>query len=267
MDEADNLLTYSFVSQTDAVLTALPHSGIVYALFTATMTPKVEETATSFMPNCVRIQVGDDHAIASQIQQELKFVGNEKGKVLELRQRLAAGELDLPAIIFVMNKRRAYDLAQELGSNISVLTSEENDQQRAEAIRKLRTGASQMLITTDLGGRGIDLAAVQTVVNFDMPANSTIYIHRIGRTARAGRSGKALTLFTTDDQPNLRPVAIVMKKCGCNVEDWMLQKPDRAHRGARALFQPQQRKTISSRLWKNAKVRVPKPDLPPVVEE
>jgi ATP-dependent RNA helicase DDX52/ROK1 len=128
--------------------------------------------------------------------------------------------------------------SQELALPCAVPTSEESDTERAEAIRRLRTGAVLFLITTDLGGRGIDLAALQTVINFDLPPGSTTCIHRIGRTARAGRAGNAITFFTTDDQQNLKPVASVMKKYGYEVEDWMLKNPDRRHRGARALFEP-----------------------------
>ena len=99
-----------------------------------------------------------------------------------------------------------------------------------------------------------------------MPPDSTTYIHRIGRTARAGRAGHALTFFTEDDMPNLKPVASVMKKAGFHVEDWMLRNPDKQHRGARALFEPTKRHTISSRLWKNAKIRNPEPKVQPNVE-
>lgn len=267
IDEADHLLAHSFVAQTDAVLALVPKDTNVHvSLYSATMNPKVEETARSFMPNPIRIQVGDDHAVAALITQELKFVGVEKGKVLEIKQRIQNGELQIPAIIFVMNKQRAFDLAGELGYPSAVLTSEESDTERAEAIRRIRTGAAHFLITTDLGGRGIDLATIQTVINFDLPPDSTTYIHRIGRTARAGRAGFALTLFTTDDQPNLKPVASVLKKHGYEIEDWMVKNPDKQHRGARALFEPSKRHTISSKVWKNAKVRNPNPKLPPNVD-
>jgi hypothetical protein len=73
------------------------------------------------------------------------------------------------------------------------------------------------------------------------------------------RTGNAITLFTFEDQHNLRHVAVVMKKYGFPVEEWMLKGPDKEHRGARALYQPVPRKTVSSRVWKNAKVRNPKP--------
>lgn len=282
IDEADHLLSHSFVQQTDEVLSLLQspkeeeqkeeskskpvQRDIHVSLFSATMNPKVEESARSFMLNPVRIQVGDNHAVAALITQELKFVGREKGKVFELRQRLNSGQLELPVIIFVQNKKRAYDLYNELGLPASILTADQNDSERADAIRKVRTGEHQFLITTDLAGRGIDLAAVRTVINFDLPPDSTTYIHRIGRTARAGRAGHAITFFTEDDQTNLKPVASVMKKAGFQVEDWMLQNPDKQHRGARALFEPTKRHTISSRIWKNAKVRNPQPKIPPNVD-
>ena len=249
LDEADYLLSHSFVQQTDAVLSALDTENVYFSLFSATMTPQVEETARSFMKNPVRIQVGDDHAIASNIDQELKFVGTESGKLLELKQRIETGTIALPAMIFVMNKSRAYQLSKQVSLPNAVLTSDESDSERAEAIRKIRTGESQILIATDLGGRGIDIASLATVINYDMPPDSTTYIHRIGRTARAGRRGKAVTLFTVDDQPNMRPVAVVMKKYGYKVDDYMLKKVDKSKRGARALYEPTKRKQIAADCW------------------
>jgi ATP-dependent RNA helicase DDX52/ROK1 len=266
IDEADCLLSHSFVRQTDEVLGRLPRGSFQTVLLSATLSSHIEDTARSFLVSPVRVQVGDEHAVAALIRQELKFVGKEKGKLVELRQRLASGALALPAIVFVMNRQRAVDLAAELALPSAVLTSDESDAERADAIRRLRTGAAQLLIATDLGGRGIDLAAVQTVVNFDLPPDATTYIHRIGRTARAGRAGAALTLFTVEDQGNLRHVAAVMKRYGCDVQEWMLRPPDQKHRGTRALFEQKKRHTISSRLWKNAKVRNPPPKRPPADE-
>jgi ATP-dependent RNA helicase DDX52/ROK1 len=266
IDEADHLLSHSFVQQTDDVLAKLPVNKFQVSLLSATLNSNIEESARSFLTNPIRIQIGDEHAVAALIRQELKFVGKERGKILEIQQRLDAGTLPLPVIIFVMNRRRAVDLVGELGYPSAVLTSEQSDSERADAIRQIRTGEVQILITTDLGGRGIDLAAVQTVINFDLPPDSTTYIHRIGRTARAGRSGNALTLFTVEDQPNLKPVASIMKKHGFPVDEWMLANPDKAHRGARALYEQTPRRGISSKLWKNAKVRNPPPKLPPTVD-
>ena len=257
LDEADCLLSHSFVKQTDQLLSLVP-KGAYFALFSATVPPKVEEAARSFIVNPIKVQVGDSHMVTGRIHQELKFVGTEKGKVVELRQRINAGEIHLPAIVFVSNRQRAKELSHEIGVPCAVLTSDQNDKERAAAIKRFRSDKAHFLITTDLGGRGIDLVTIKTVVNFDLPPNSITYVHRIGRTARAGREGYALTLFTTEDQQSLKPVASVMKKNGFPVEDWMLVDPPRSQRGARALYEPIKRKSVSTALWNRKKPRMPK---------
>ena len=79
-----------------------------------------------------------------------------------------------------------------------------------------------MLVATDLVGRGMDFAGVNTVINFDFPRSTTDYVHRVGRTGRAGRKGDAVTFFTEDDVGQLRAVANVMRAAGCEVSEWML---------------------------------------------
>lgn len=87
---------------------------------------------------------------------------------------------------------------------------------------KLKTGSANILVATDVAGRGIDVKNVSLVVNFDMAKSIEDYTHRIGRTGRAGRQGEAITYFTKDDLEYLRSIVNVMKESGCEVPDWML---------------------------------------------
>lgn len=256
LDEADQLLSMSFVKQADEVLSSLPENFHT-SIYSATITPKVEETARSFMKNPVRIQIGERNEVPPNIKQRLIFVGNEKGKVTELRTCLLSESLRLPAIIFLDNYKRAMDLRAEIKIPSVVLTSEKNDSERSEALKKFRSGEVKVLLTTDLGCRGIDLITIKTVINFDIPKTAYYYIHRIGRTARAGRSGEAITFYTEGDIPYLKPIANILKGCGYDdqVKDFMFGPVPSDKRGARLLYEPSKRNTISSKLWKNSKAK------------
>ena len=120
---------------------------------------------------------------------------------------------------------RAKELWKELvydGINVDAVHSDRSPQQREEVIRRFHSGEIWVLICTDLIARGIDFKGVQMVINYDLPQSAVAYIHRIGRTGRAGKQGSAVTLFTEDDMPNLRAIANVVKLSGCPVPEWML---------------------------------------------
>mmetsp|Transcript_12766 Transcript_12766/g.18132 ORF Transcript_12766/g.18132 Transcript_12766/m.18132 type:complete len:214 (-) Transcript_12766:963-1604(-) len=153
------------------------------------------------------------------------FVGREEGKLLAIRQLAQRGQLKPPTIIFVQSKERAQALFGELlydGLHIDVIHAGRSRSARDNAVAKFRRGDTWVLICTDLVARGVDFRAVNTVINYDLPASGITYVHRIGRTGRAGRQGKAITLFTEADFDNLRTIANVMKQSGCDVPEWML---------------------------------------------
>lgn len=131
----------------------------------------------------------------------------------------------MPVLIFVQSIPRAKELYSELvydGLNVEVIHSEKSLVQREEIIKNFRIGKIWMLICTDLIARGIDFKNVKLVVNYDLPLSSAAYIHRIGRTGRAGTTGKAITFFTEADIPYIRSIANVVKLSGFDVPDWML---------------------------------------------
>ncbi len=112
-----------------------------------------------------------------------------------------------PILIFVQSKERAKQLFKELiydGLNVDVIHAERSQLQRDNTIRAFRQGKIWVLICTELMGRGIDFKGVNLVINYDFPLSAISYIHRIGRTGRACRLGKAVTFFTDDDLPYLR---------------------------------------------------------------
>jgi ATP-dependent RNA helicase DDX52/ROK1 len=230
-EESNNAnLSHAFLHQVDTILAACSSSGsegssIQRALFSATITPFVNEIAAGFLHDAVTISIGVENAAADLIDQKLMFVGTEEGKLLAIRQLFQQG-LKPPALIFMQNKERAKELFKELiydGVNVDVMHAERTQAQREDIITKFRNGNIWVLICTDLMARGIDFKGVNMVINYDLPTSAVAYIHRIGRTGRAGNRGVAITLFTEADMPNIRSIANVVKLSGCEVPDWMLK--------------------------------------------
>jgi ATP-dependent RNA helicase DDX52/ROK1 len=214
----------SFLRQIDEILSKCPDKGVQRGLFSATIGPFVKELASSFLNNPVTVSIGIENAGANTIDQKLIFVGREDGKLLAIRQLIQQG-LRPPVLLFMQSKERAKDLYRELvydGINVDVIHAERTQQQREDIIRRFRIGDIWVLICTDLMARGVDFKGVQMVINYDLPQSAVAYIHRIGRTGRAGKRGTAVTFFTEEDMPRLRPIANVIKISGCVVPDWML---------------------------------------------
>lgn len=224
LDEADKLFDMGFTPQVDAVVAACTHRNIIRALFSATLPESVETMARSILRDPLRVTVGERNTAASNIDQKLVFVGRENGKLLALRQLVAEG-LKPPILAFVNTKERAKELHRELlfdGMHVDSLHAAQSQAARLSAVENFRIGKTWILVATDLIGRGMDFAGVNTVVNFDFPRTATEYIHRIGRTGRAGRNGSAVTFFTEEDIDQLRGVVNVMRAAGCQVPEWTL---------------------------------------------
>jgi len=225
LDEADRLLEQGFLEQTDAILAACTHSLLRKAMFSATLPASIEELSKTFMYDEVRILVGAKDAAGESIQQELLYVSSEDGKLLGLRNYLKKGALKPPILIFVQSIQRAQELFKELiydDLHVDVIHSERPKNQREGVINAFKRGDVWLLICTEVLARGIDFKGVEVVVNYDFPQSRESYIHRIGRTGRAERRGKAITFFTKDDAVYLKSVVNVMRQSGCEVPQWML---------------------------------------------
>ena len=228
IDEADKLFELNFVEQLDGVIAACTHKDIVRSLFSATLPEKVEELARSILQQPLRITVGVRNTAAQTVSQKLVFVGQEGGKLPSLRQLIKeGGSLRPPCLIFVASKERAKALHREMkfdGLSVTVdcIHSDQPLASRSKAVENFRSGHTSHLIATDLISRGIDFIGVSTVLNYDFPSSTADYIHRVGRTGRAGNEGCAVTFFTEDDAGQLRSIANLVKESGGEVDDWML---------------------------------------------
>ncbi|XP_078171394.1 P-loop containing nucleoside triphosphate hydrolases superfamily protein isoform X2 [Carex rostrata] len=232
LDESDKLFELGFVEQIDLVVKACSNPSIVRSLFSATLPDTVEDLARSIMHDAVRVIVGRKNSASQLIKQKLVFAGSEKGKLLALRQSFAES-LNPPVLIFVQSKERAKELYKELAFDdikADVIHADLTQQQREDAVDNFRAGKTWVLIATDVISRGMDFKGVHCVINYDFPESATAYIHRIGRSGRAGRPGEAITLYTEEDKPFLRNIANVMVASGCEVPSWILDLPKLRHK-------------------------------------
>uniref|UniRef100_A0A8B9KIX8 Probable ATP-dependent RNA helicase DDX52 n=1 Tax=Astyanax mexicanus TaxID=7994 RepID=A0A8B9KIX8_ASTMX len=227
VDESDKLFEdgkTGFRDQLATIFLACSSPKIRRALFSATFTTEVEQWCKLNLDNLVCVNIGPRNSAAETVEQELLFVGAENGKLLAMRDLIKKGFMP-PMLVFVQSIERARELFHELvyeGINVDVIHAERTQQQRDNVVKSFRSGNIWVLICTALMARGIDFKGVNLVVNYDFPASAVEYIHRIGRTGRAGHKGKAVTFFTENDKPLLRSIATVIKQAGCPVPDYMI---------------------------------------------
>jgi ATP-dependent RNA helicase DDX52/ROK1 len=266
LDEADVLLDPLFREQTLAIWHRLSHPDLRVTLWSATMGSNVEDLARSTIAArqkrladeknvkasdapLVRLVVGLKDSAVPNIQHKLIYAATEQGKLMGLRQLLhpttssaeSGPPLRPPFLVFTQTIERAvalhsellYDIPAEAGgiSRIAVLHSDLSDTARDSVMTRFRKGEVWVLITTDLLSRGVDFRGVNGVVNYDIPTSSAAYVHRVGRTGRAGRQGGvAVTLYSKEDIPYMKHVATVVSMAqkqqgaaaGEGVQQWLL---------------------------------------------
>lgn len=227
VDEVDKLFedgTRCFRNQLETILKSCTNENLHKGMFSATNTSVVSKWCRHNLKGLITITVGHRNAATNLVEQELSFVSTERGKLMALRNIIQKGVLP-PVLIFVQSKERAQELFNELiydGVNVDVIHADRTQMQRDSVVRCFREGKIWVLICTELMARGIDFKGVNLVINYDFPPSAISYVHRIGRTGRAGHRGKAITFFTEQDTINLRSIATIMRESGCNVPDYML---------------------------------------------
>ncbi len=198
LDETDRMLDMGFEKELKMVMEALPEQRHTM-MFSATFPKGVERMAHNFMNNPVRIAVGSTAKPSKDVdQQTIELKENEK--YTGLRDQLETREGSV--IVFVRTKRGAEALTKQLKGDGHLSTAMHGDLSQAKRERSLaafRNGKARVLVATDVAARGIDVPHIQHVVNYDLPQTPEDYIHRIGRTARAGAKGAALSLITPQD--------------------------------------------------------------------
>jgi ATP-dependent RNA helicase DDX47/RRP3 len=201
MDEADRLLDLDFGPILDKILKILPKEGRRTYLFSATMSSKVESLQRASLSNPLRVSVSTDkyQTVSTLLQSYLFFPHKHKDIYLVYLLNELAGQT---AIIFtrtVNETQRLAILLRLLGFSAIPLHGQLSQNARLGALNKFRAGSRSILVATDVAARGLDIPSVDVVLNFDLPPDSKTYIHRVGRTARAGKSGNAISFVTQYD--------------------------------------------------------------------
>lgn len=199
MDEADKLLDLDFGPILDKILRVLPRERRTY-LFSATMSSKVESLQRASLKDPLKVSINSKYQTVSTLLQSLVVIPHiHKDTYLVYLLNEFAGR---SAIVFtrtVNETQRLALLLRALGFGAIPLHGQLSQSSRLGALNKFRSGSRNLLIATDVASRGLDIPNVDVVINYDLPGDDKTYIHRVGRTARAGRSGHAISLTTQYD--------------------------------------------------------------------
>nr|WCZ58373.1 initiation factor 4A-III [Paratrimastix eleionoma] len=207
MDEADEMLSQGFKEQIYEIYRYLPGKTQV-VLFSATLPQEILEMTTKFMHEPIRILVKRDELTLDGIKQFFVAVEQEQWKfetLCDLYDTLTITQ----AVIFCNTRAKAEWLAEQMVAasfTVSCMHGGMDQRERNEIMKQFRSGESRVLITTDVWARGIDVSQVSLVINYDLPNNRELYIHRIGRSGRYGRKGVAINFVKSDDIRILRDI-------------------------------------------------------------
>ncbi|MFW8592776.1 DEAD/DEAH box helicase [Cribrihabitans neustonicus] len=211
LDEADQMLDLGFIHTLRKIAALLPAERQTM-LFSATMPKQMNEIAASYLQSPVRVEVSPPGKAADKITQSVHFIA--KAEKLNLLKELLDGHRDERALVFGRTKWGMEKLMKTLdkaGFAAAAIHGNKSQGQRERALAAFKTGDIKVLVATDVAARGLDIPDVKHVYNFELPNVPDAYVHRIGRTARAGKDGAAVALCAPDEMDELKAIQKVMK--------------------------------------------------------
>jgi ATP-dependent RNA helicase RhlE len=233
LDEADRMLDIGFLPDLQRILSYLPKTRQTL-LFSATFSPEIKKLAQSYLQDPVLVEVARPNQTATNVEQRFYRVDDDNKRLAIVKILRERGITQ--SIVFVNSKLGCARLARSFerdGLRTSALHGDKSQDERIKALDAFKRGEVDMLVATDVAARGIDIAALPAVFNFDIPFNAEDYVHRIGRTGRAGASGLAVSLVSGSDARLMADIEKLIKK-KIDVESFEVEQPRRfSERGER----------------------------------
>ena len=250
LDEADRMLDMGFIHDVKKVIAKLPTKRQTL-FFSATMPAEVVKLSQNILVNPVRVSVAPVSTTAEKVTQQLFYV-DQKNKRFLLRHLLDSSAVEIPSVlVFTRTKHGADRVARHLQKNgikADAIHGDKSQNQRQNALNSFKSGQSRVLVATDIAARGIDIDNLSHVINFDIPNVAETYVHRIGRTGRAGAAGIAISLCDFEEQAYLRDIEkLIGKKIEYKNPSTHLKKAEAPPEGAKKDFRHQKKKQAPKR--------------------